>query len=606
MADLNGTENNDVIQGTEEDDVIAGLGGDDLISGEGNDDIIDGGDGDDTIYGDQGTGTAPGQDASPLTLSLGNFEDESARGNNNATVGDWAVYRDVARLEDGTEIWGRLTVTAVSDSDMPIDLSGSNGAEILLNRGPGSERVGPGNTASFRFEFFDPTTGDPVALNSTATFNDLDRNSVGNQESVTIDSSSFVAYGTAPDTSLNILTQGSQVTAAGTEANNPSDQDAWFSAAFENRTFIEFTLEARSTQSGFTFSGDLIDDSIITPVEAGDDTISGGEGNDTLFGQGGNDTIDGGAGEDIVEGGAGRDQLRGGEGNDTVRGGAGEDLIIGDGGDDQMEGGLNSDVFRFEEAGNYTVVGGEDPDGSDVDILDLSGMRTNVIQTGAESGTVEFEDANGDITHTMTYSEIEQVIICFAPGTAIATPRGEVAVESLKAGDRVVTRDNGIQTVRWVGRHDLPASELIAAPKNRPVLIRAGSLGRNQPERDLLVSGNHRMLMRPAAAQLLFSEPEVLVPAKHLVGREGIERVCPEAGVSYIHVLFDAHEVILANGAWSESFQPGGVSLNGIGRDHRKQILDLFPELAEAEGLNAYTGARRALKRYEAELLLVA
>ncbi|MCQ0093660.1 Hint domain-containing protein [Roseovarius sp. M141] len=620
MAIINGTPNDDVFQGTEDDDVITGLGGDDLISGEGQDDFIDGGDGDDVIYGDAGTGTAPGSNAGSLLLSSTNFVSETASGNNNAGVGDSAIYRDVAVLEDGTSVWGRLIVTGASDPNLNIDISGSNGAEILLNSGPWWQQVGAGRTASFRFEFFDPATGDPVALNSTATFNDLDRNSVGDQESVTIDSNSFSAYGTSQDTSLNVTTTGGQVTAAGTEANDPTDQDAWFSTEFENREFIEFTLEARSTQSGFTFSGDLIDDVVITPVVAGDDTLLGGDGQDVIFGQGGNDSIDGGdgndtleggSGDDIVTGGAGNDQLfggegrdtlSGGEGNDTVRGDLGDDLLVGGAGNDRLEGEDNSDTFRFDAAGNHTVIGGEDADGLDVDVLDLSGLSTNVTRTGAESGTVDFLDASGNVTHTMTYSEIEQVI-CFTPGTRIATPRGEVPVEMLSIGDRVITRDNGLQPVRWCGRRDLRVGELIATPKVQPVLIRAGSLGPNMPVRDMMVSPNHRMLLNRATAQLLFEESEVLVAAKHLVGMDGVERVRP-AGVSYIHVMFDAHEVILADGAWSESFQPGDTSLGAVGQEQRDEILGLFPELAQAQGLSAYRAARRSLKGYEAKLLL--
>ncbi len=623
MADIDGTPNDDIIQGTDDNDVINGLGGNDLISGEGKDDVIDGGDGDDTIYGDEGIGTAPGSNADSLLLSRANFVSESASGNNNADVGDWAIYKDVTTLDDGTSVWGRLIVTGKSDPNLNVDLSGSSGGEIQLNTGPRWQQVGPGRTASFRFEFFDPITGDPVALNSTATFNDLDRNSPGDQESVTIDSSSFSAYGTSQDTSLAITTTGGQVNAAGTESNDPSDQDAWFSTRFENREFIDFTLESRSTQSWFTFSGDLIDDGVIVPVEAGNDTLSGGAGEDVIFGQGGNDIIDGGDGNDILEGGSGtdtvtggsgNDQLFGGDGNDTLSGGAGldvvkgeagEDLLIGGPGRDRLEGGKNSDTFRFDAAGDHIVIGGEDENGLDVDVLDLSGFRTNIDKTGLESGTVEFLDADGNVSDTMFYSEIERVIICFAPGTRIATARGAVAVETLSPGDRVITRDNGLQPVRWVGRRDLKTAELRASPKIRPILIRAGALGPNVPERDLRVSPNHRMLLTSAAAHVLFDEPEVLVSAKHLVGLDGVQRVCPNA-VSYIHVMFDAHEVILADGAWSESFQPGDVSLDGIGAAQREEVLCLFPELAQAQGMNAYRSARRSLKRYEAQLLLVA
>lgn len=626
MADITGTPNDDVLQGTDEDDNILGLGGNDLISGEGKDDVIDGGEGDDIIYGDAGTGTAPGENADSILLSSANFVAESASGNNNATVGDWAVYSNVATLADGTVVSGRLIVVSVSDDDLPIDLSGSAGAEILINGGNG--QLGAGNTASFRFEFFDPLTGDPadptdgdpISLNSTATFNDLDRNSVGDQESVTIDSSTFSAYGTSQNTSLNITTNGGQVTAAGTETNDPTDQDAWFSTEFENREFIDFTLEARSTNSGFTFSGDLIDDGVIVPVEAGNDTLNGGGGNDVIYGQGGNDYIDGGANDDVLEGGSGNDTidggtgndelyggegvdtLNGGEGDDVVRGQQGEDHLIGGLGNDQLEGGENSDTFTFEAAGNHTVVGGEDADDSDIDVLNLAGIRTKVYKTGAESGTVDFLDASGNVINTMTYSEIERVI-CFTPGTGIATPHGEVAVESLSPGDLVITRDNGVQPVRWVGRRDLQSNELTASPHFRPIMIRAGSLGSGVPARDMMVSPSHRMLVVHPSAQLLFAEPEVLIAAKHLTSLPGVECVKP-AGVSYVHVMFDAHEVIMANGSWSESFQLSDGSLRGVGKAQREEILALFPELERENGLAAFPAARNSLKRYEAELLL--
>ena len=74
-------------------------------------------------------------------------------------------------------------------------------------------------------------------------------------------------------------------------------------------------------------------------------------------------------------------------------------------------------------------------------------------------------------------------------------------------------------------------------------------------------------------------------------------------GVSYIHVMFDQHEVILSNGAWTESFQPGDYTLKGIGNAQRQEILELFPELEHEEGLRAYSSARRSLKKHEAALL---
>lgn len=74
--------------------------------------------------------------------------------------------------------------------------------------------------------------------------------------------------------------------------------------------------------------------------------------------------------------------------------------------------------------------------------------------------------------------------------------------------------------------------------------------------------------------------------------------------MAYIHFMFDQHEVVLSNGAWTESFQPGDYTLRGIGNAQRQEIFELFPELEHAEGLNAYGSARRSLKKHEAALLV--
>ena len=587
MAAINGTTGTDTLQGTAEDDRIDAGAGDDVVSGEGGDDRINGGEGDDVLYGDAGVGTAPGNDASPINLSSGN----AYRGTeNNAEPGDSAIYLNVATLEDGRSVVGRLVLVSTTNDDMPIDLTGGNGSEILLNSGRGGSSRFEGETATFRLEFYDRETLQPIALNATATFNDLDRNNPGDQESVTLDTNSFTSFATSDDTSLNVTNADGTVTAAGTEANSPDDQDAWFSGEFENREFIEFTLETRSTQSGFTLSGDLIDDAVVTPIEAGNDTILGGEGDDTIFGQGGKDSLDGGEGDD---------QIEGGDGQDTITSG---------GGNDRAEGGQGSDLFNFTSGGNHTIVGGEDADGTDVDVLNLSGLDRShytLTKTGPESGTIEFRDADGNVTGTTTYSEIEEVVICFTPGTTIATRRGEIPVQQIKVGDLVVTRDNGMQPVRWVGRRNLGRDNLLRTPGFNPVRIKAGAFGEGVPQRDMMVSPNHRMLVASETAEVMFSEREVLVAAKHLVGLDGIETITPDR-VSYIHMLFDNHEVVFADGTWAESFQPGAHSMAGIQSEQRSEILSLFPELDAADGMSNFVAARRSLRAHEAQLLVSA
>ncbi|MFY0632807.1 MAG: Hint domain-containing protein [Vannielia sp.] len=617
MATINGNDGNETIQGTPADDTINAMGGDDRVSGEGGDDTIYGGNGNDTIFGDAGEGTAPGFDATPLSLSIFNVRpgSETAGSANSARPGDSVIYDNVASLDDGTSISARLVLVSVTDSRLQVDLASGNGSEILLNAG--SSRFRAGDEATFRLEFFNPVTGQPVALNSTATFNDLDQNSATDFEAVTLDAGSFGAYGTAADTSLQVSSGPGFVTARGTEGNDPSDQDAWFSAEFDNRTSIEFTLTTRSSQSGFSMNGDLIDDVIVEPIPDGNDTIFGGAGNDTIYGQGGNDVIDGGSGNDVIEGGAGDDVITAGDGFDQVNGGAGNDEIHGGGDNDVLNGGDDADTIFVDSLGsagvnNTTVNGGSG--GNDWDVLDLGGLRsqgfkiTSLVQNPENNGNPGF---NGQVqmfnestgqTANINFTDIEEIIPCFTPGTQIATAEGEVAVERLKVGDRVMTRDNGLQVIRWVGRKRLSAAQLARQPELQPVLVRKGAMGQGVPERDMMVSPQHRLLVTGDTPALWFEDREVLAAAVHLVNGESICRASLE-DVTYIHILFDQHEVVLSDGAWTESFQPGDRTLAGLDKAARAELLALFPELAEAAGRGGYVAARRVLKRHEAALV---
>ena len=204
---------------------------------------------------------------------------------------------------------------------------------------------------------------------------------------------------------------------------------------------------------------------------------------------------------------------------------------------------------------------------------------------------------------TLTFTDIENlVIVCFTPGTQILTGSGAIAVEALAPGDLVVTRDNGLQPLRWVGTRKLSYAELLARPELQPVRIGAGALAGAGPERSMLVSPQHRVLVEGARAEMYFGESEVLVPAKHLTGLAEITRALPVEGVTYVHILFDRHEIVQSDGIWTESFQPAERTLNALDEAARAEVLELFPELAgDATGFPA---ARLSLKAHEAKVLV--
>lgn len=170
-------------------------------------------------------------------------------------------------------------------------------------------------------------------------------------------------------------------------------------------------------------------------------------------------------------------------------------------------------------------------------------------------------------------------IVCFLRGTRIATPSGEIAVENLRAGDLVLTKDNGPQAIRWIGSVRLNAAALTAAPHLRPIRFRAGVLGDNTPCTDLLVSPQHRILVRSKIAQRMFGTTEVLVAAKQLLGIESVEIVDDLAEVEYFHFPCDRHEIVSSNGAETETLFTGSQALEALGKAAIAELHTLFPQL---------------------------
>lgn len=186
---------------------------------------------------------------------------------------------------------------------------------------------------------------------------------------------------------------------------------------------------------------------------------------------------------------------------------------------------------------------------------------------------------------------------CFVAGTLIATPHGDRHAESLLPGDLVMTKDEGAQPLRWIGSRCVAATGDFA-----PIHIRANTLGQH---RDLLVSPLHRVLIKDYLAELLFGEEEVLVAARDLVNDHSITR--REGGeVTYVHLLFDRHQVVFSEGLETESFLPGPQTADSFESEMVDEIYSIFPELDPETGAGFPVAARRTLKRYEAELLRAA
>ena len=628
--------NDDIIEaGDGNDTVIAGEGDDDVFGGAGDDDI-EGNDGDDILRGEDGDDTIAGGD--------GNDTVEGGAGDDVINTGNGDLLPDLGfPNDDGTPIAGfPFGFPADPTPDNDLDFVDGGAGNDTISTGDDRDTIigGDGDDVIDGGIDDDQITGDDGTDRIVGgEGNDLIEGGVGDDT---------IFAGNDPELGLdqlNIEDDGSGIFPADPRQDNGRDtvfggegNDLIFGADDDDELFGG---EGNDTIDGEIdedfIDGGVGDDSLLggqgnDTILGGDgndfidggftaDTLLGGDGDDTILGGNGDDVIDGGEGDDLIDGGtggdsdlsggAGDDTIMGSTGSDTISGGDGDDLIdLGNSGDDVVSGGADRDTFTNVSQGDVIDGGGE---GDDFDTLDLTGSAPTggSLQVTLENpdsngngfdGFVTYFDENGDEVGRLDFTEIEEVIPCFTPGTKIATPRGEILVEDLEVGDAVITRDNGIQDVRWVGVRTMKPEEFVAQPHLRPIMIRRGALGNGLPERDMMVSPNHRVLLASDKAELLFEEREVLVAAKHLVGIEGVER-SEVHKATYIHVMFDQHEVILSDGAWTESFQPGDMSLKGVDKAQRDELLALFPELETQAGIAAYSAARRILKKHEAHLL---
>ncbi len=533
--------NKDTIYGGNGNDTIYGRDDADSIFGGNGDDLVYGGIDDDTIFGGSGNDTLYGDQGNDTIA--GNMGDDTIYGGDGDDSLTGSMGNDSVYGGAGNDfIQGGADTDLLDGGDGDDTLQGANGDDLIYG-GAGNDRIQGGGGD----DTIDGGDGDDSINGSFG--NDFIEGGAGN-DIIGGDGGADVIYGGSGNDIINT----DQGAAALPDQDYPGDGLVADPDPFDNR-----------------------------------DTVYGGEGDDTI--KTGDDA-------DLIYGGIGNDTIDGGVDNDTIYSGDGADVV---------KGGLGSDRFMDASSGDV-IVGGEDPDVSDIDTFNFDQETMDkidrIVRNGGagaseadrESGTIYFKDGT-----TATFREIEAP--CFTPGTTIATPRGERLVEDLRQGDKIITRDNGIQEIAWVGSKEMTGKELAAKPHMKPILIKAGALGHGLPERDMLLSPNHRVLVASEKTQLYFEEREVLAAAKHMTGGQGIHTL-DVMRTTYIHFMFERHEVVLSNGAWTESFHPGDYSLNGLGNSQRNEIFELFPELQTDAGLEGYQSARKALKKHEARLLM--
>jgi len=132
---------------------------------------------------------------------------------------------------------------------------------------------------------------------------------------------------------------------------------------------------------------------------------------------------------------------------------------------------------------------------------------------------------------------------CYARGTLIRTEHGEVPVEDLAIGDEVTTKAGEARPIKWIGQRSYSGRFVMGRMDILPVCIKAGALDDNVPRRDLWISPRHAMYL-----------DGVLIEAKDLINGVSIVQAARVANIEYFHIELETHDVIIAEGAHSETY----------------------------------------------------
>lgn len=527
-VDIEGRGGDDTITGGRGGDTIDGGTGNDQIDGGYGDDSLLGGDGNDTVVGGSGNDTIEGGDGAD-SIDGGLEADTLVGGSGADTIegGDGNDFIDGGA--DNDSLLGGEGNDSIVGGDGLDSLYGGAGADTL-DGGSGTDLLVGG-------------TGNDVL--DGGTFNDTLLGGEG-------DDTLLAGYG-----------------ADSFDGGDGTDSYVIGGTDVENYGF-NINLETGSDQYGNSYSN----------IE----NIVGGNASDTLTGDDADNVFEGGGGNDVLDGGGGDDTLEGGVGNDVLTGGAGDDTFVYNAGD-----GLDT-IMDFN-TGNTGALGDADPTNND--FIDLSNFYDDINEVRndwADDGILNQSNTSGE--GAADYSNNTQMadgdgiafegasresfttdntgVVCFTKGTAILTPKGDVLIEDLRIGDLVCTLDNGPQPLMWIGTRKVTGMEMATDTTLRPVRIQRGVLGNR---RKMLVSRQHGMVLGQ----------NHLARAIHLskcTRGVGVLRHAP--ALTYMHLMFEAHQIVFAEGIASESFYPGPQALTMMGEAAKAELRPLLPLLNTA------------------------
>ena len=619
---IDGEDGNDLIFGGADDDLILGGAGNDTIDGGLGRDTITGGDGDDLMTG--------GSDGYDIFYIDGNDGDDTIH---SAGYSNWLVFENVGATDGvtvshadfgltGSYAFSGVGGTATGTFDNIFSIQGtenddvfdatavtlnSTRANFVSNGGDDQFLFGDNGNFDVYLASGDNTitsTGAKVevfAIESgwaTETWTGTD---VGNNTITTGAADDYFEFWGADATWTGSATVSA---GAGHDFFITDNMTGDFTWVLEDGFGNDGFEQAQDTSRMFVDASQVTVGVTVSYYDENWSVLDDGSGLNELWSRNATefrltdeaDTFDGTGSTraDIVDAGGGNDTLLGGDGDDQLTGGAGDDIFVYTSGD-----GL--DTITDFNAGNTGTL--NDEDSGNNDFIDLSGYYDHISELYADQADdgilnqsnttdtrgnavdysnntqfdtdstpnnegVVFTGATGD----ETFFTVENTgVVCFSKGTLILTPRGEIPIETLAKGDLVVTRDNGPQPIVWIGARHVTAQELDVNAKLLPIYIDTKVSGGTAP---LVLSPQHGLLLN-------VDGEETLVRAIHLARMDGgkarVMRGC--RGVTYMHMMFEAHQIVFAAGAPTESFFPGPNAFGALSVAARREISALFPTL---------------------------
>ena len=170
-------------------------------------------------------------------------------------------------------------------------------------------------------------------------------------------------------------------------------------------------------------------------------------------------------------------------------------------------------------------------------------------------------------------------VVCYGAGTRLRTIQGEIAIEDLSVGDLLWTIDAGYQPIVCIDKHTLSPAELAHKPHLRAIRLWAHALGHNQPERDLILSPQHRLCLSSNIIGRITGKHQAIVSAKDLLQLDGVDVVDTDAPITYYHIMTPEHQLIMAHGCLGETLFTGPQALRMIPAESRRELHALFPDM---------------------------